>query len=142
MTARKKKPESAKSDRVLDDILPMQIEPEEIFYLVREMAKAHEERGEASWYTQVAILADRYPKQSSRTFCIMERMQCLIGLKKDKRMRGWSMDTDDPKCDLTHEAVFRATAKAPLYRKGKRLRFDPNEFFALALTETDSEGNA
>jgi len=136
---KKKKPVST---NVNDDISHISIEPEEVFYLVQEMAKAHEVDGEASWYTQGGILADRYPKDHVRAFCITERMRCLIGMTKDKRMKGWSMDTDDPKCDLTHEAVFRATAKAPMRAKGQRLQFDPDEFFALVLTETDSEGNA
>lgn len=142
MVARKKKPESPKLDGVYDEIFTMQIEPEEVFHLVEEMAKAHDEDGETSWYTQVGILAERYPNDSVRCICIMERMQCLIALGKDKRMRGWSMDTDDPKCTLTHQAVFRATAKARIYRKGKKLRFDPDEFFALTLNETPAEGNA
>lgn len=54
-------------------------------------------------------------------------------------MKGWSMDTDDPTCALTHEAVFRATAKAPLHHRGQRLGFDPDEFFALVLNETPSD---
>jgi len=43
---------------------------------------------------------------------------------------------------MENDAWRYAAARQALYRKGKRLRFDPNEFFALALTETDSEGNA
>lgn len=69
-TRKKKKPTAPQSNKVLDDILPMQIEPEEIFYLMREMTKAHDEHGEASWYTQVGILADRYPKDHVRVSCI------------------------------------------------------------------------
>jgi hypothetical protein len=142
MPKRPKKKMSSKSKSVYDDIIPMQIEPEEIVYLVTEMAKSHDEHGEVDWYTQVGILADRYPRDSIRSFCIMERMQCLIRMTKDKRMKDWSMDTDDPKCDLTHGAVFRATAKAPLYVRRQRLRFDADEFFTLVLNEAPSEGNA
>jgi hypothetical protein len=120
----------------------MQIEPEEITYLVKKMANCHDANGNADWYTQVGILADRYPGNSSRVFCLMERMQCLIGMMKDSRMKGWSMNVDDPNCLLTHDAVFRATALAPMYVNGQRLQFKADEFFDLVLSEAPSEGNA
>lgn len=136
-----KKPPKKKTS-VWGDIIPMQIKPEEIVYLVKEMASRHDANGKADWYTQVGILADRYPNDSLRSFCLMERMQCLIGMMKDSRMKGWSMDVDDPKCILTNDAVFRATALAPMYVNGQRLRFKADEFFDLVLNEASSEGNA
>jgi hypothetical protein len=142
MTTRKKKKVSSLSTSTHDDIFLMRVEPEEIIYLVEELAKLHEEGRESNWYSQVAILLDRYPKQASRAHCIMQRMHCLAALAKDDRMRGWSMATDDPKCALTHEARFRATAKARLYPQATNVRFDADEFFALVLDETPSEGNA
>jgi hypothetical protein len=132
----------AKLPRNFEDILSLKIEPEEVLYLVKEMARHHDENGKADWYTQVAILADRYPHNPIHVLCIVERMQCLFGLTKDARMKGWAMDTDDPKCNLTNEAVFRAVAIAPMYLRGERFCFDADEFFAITLNETPPEGSA
>ena len=133
---------SAKTPGVLDDLLTLTIEPDEILYLVKEMTKRHDEGHEVSWSTQIGILADRYPRGNNRAFCIMERMQSLIEMMKDDRMRGWSMDGPDPKCNLTSEAVFSATALAPLHIHGHRVSFVADEFFEILLRETPHEGQA
>src|ERR1035437_2083370 len=99
----------AKPPRMVVEAQQALIEPKEIVYLVTEMAKRHDEG--ADWYTQIAILADPYPMPSERPFAISERMECLLEMLKDERMRGWSMEVPHtPDCILTHEAVFGATA--------------------------------
>jgi hypothetical protein len=126
------------------DIQSMQIAPEEITYLVQEMARRHQERppGEVDFYTALAILADGYRQDHDRCFCIMERMRCLIALRADERMRGWTVQGIEKGCILTNEAIFRAAAKCPLKANRKRVWFDADEFFKIALHETASEGRA
>jgi hypothetical protein len=130
--------------KYLADIQKMQIEPDEIIYLIQEMAREHDRRGPGgvSFYTAMAILADRYRDDHERCFCVMERMRCLRTLADDPRMRGWTMQGVEEDCLLTNEAVFRAVARCPLRANSKRTWFDADEFFALVLNETEPEGSA
>jgi hypothetical protein len=127
---------------IVDEALEARIEPEEILHLVTEMTKQHDEGQEVNWCTQVGILADRYPRKSPKLFAITERMQCLIEVMKDPRMRGWTFEVADPNCLITNEAVFRATALAPLHLIKDRITFDPEEFFQLVLGESEPEARA
>lgn len=120
----------------------LSIEPEEILYLVQEMTRRRETSNEVDWYTSLAILFDRYPCDGDRTFCINQRMECLLPMMADARMRGWSMDAVEPGCVLTNESVFRAVAKCPLHAGEDRLWFDPDEFFRLVLEESQPQGRA
>jgi len=117
----------------------MEIAGEEIYYLIERMAEEHEERN-PGWYTAIAILSDRYPNDSSRTYCISERMRCLTKLVGDSRMKGWTIAEDG--CTFTHAAIFHAMAKCPLRANMKRVWFDPDEFFSIALQATEAEGRA
>ena len=126
----------------LEALSTMVIEPEEIFYLVKEMSRHHEEGREADWEVSVLILISRYPKDPDRALCIAERMRCLREIMKDDRMGGWSLKTNDPECSMTNEAVFRSVAKCPLRTDADHIWFDPDEFFDLTLREVESEGNA
>ena len=120
------------------------ISTEEITYLVQEMARLHQEREsrEVDFYTAVAILAERYGDDHDRCYCVMERMRCLRSLVGDERMKGWTIQGVENGCLLTNEVIFRATAKCPLRADAKRVWFDPDEFFNIALRETESEGSA
>lgn len=128
------------------DIQNMEITTEEITHLVEEMARQHQDRrpGEVDFYTAVAILAERYrdSQDHHRSFCVLERMRCLNELLCDERMRGWTIQGIQEGCLLTNEAIFRAVAKCPLKANAKRVWFDPDEFFTIALSETESEGSA
>jgi hypothetical protein len=124
------------------EIQRMEIAPEEIVYLVEEMAKVHQERGSATFYTSVAILAERYRNEPGRSFCVIERMRCLAALSSYGRMKGWTIEGTEKCCIHTQEPVFRAVAKCPLKADAKRVWFDPDEFFQIVLAETDSEGSA
>ena len=125
-------------------IQAMQIKDEEIFYLVEEMGRLHQELepGEVDWYSAMAIMAEKSPDDHERIFCIMERMQCLMSLLKDERMRGWTMKGIEEGSLFTNEAIFRAVARCPLQADKQRMWFNPEEFFKLALRETDSKGRA
>jgi hypothetical protein len=127
---------------IVDEALEAQIEPQEILHLVTEMTKRHGEGQEVNWYTQVGILADRFPGKSPKLFAISQRMQCLIEVMKDPRMRGWTFEVADPNCLITNEAVFRATALAPLHLTKDRITFDPEEFFLIVLGESEPEARA
>jgi hypothetical protein len=131
-----------KGQSIEESIQLVQIEPEEILFLITEMAKSHDEGQGTNWYTQVGILANRYPNQPERVVAIVERMKCLIDLFDDQRMRGWTLASRDPSCIITNEAVFRAAALAPIHLLGEKFKFDADEFFSIALSETDAEGNA
>lgn len=126
------------------EIQQMDIADEEIFYLVEEMAQQHQERdpGEVDWHTAIGILAERYQQDHRRCFCIMERMWCFLPLLGDERMKGWTIKGIEEGCLLTNAAIFRAVAKCTLKADLKRAWFDPDEFFKIALFETESAGMA
>ena len=72
---------------------------------------------------------------------IMERMQALIPMLKDKRAKVWSFEGIEPGCTITHEAIFRAVALAPLHStNGRKLKFQREEFFKVVLEQTDCIG--
>lgn len=123
------------------------VKPEEIVYLVKEMARLHEDGQEPDFYSALAILALRYKTAkgkpiSQKPFCIMERLQCLTNLMKDERMRGWSLKGIEEDCMLTNAAVFTATALCTLKEDGTQSYFDADEFFDIVLSESETEGRA
>src|SRR5271156_1291664 len=128
---------------VIAEIIAEQIDPADIILLVSQMAKLKDEGREPDWYSQIGILADRFPRGSQKPLVIMERVQALIPMLKDKRAKGWSFEGVEPGCTITHEAMFRAAALAPLHcRDGRKLKFEPDEFFKIALEQTESNGPA
>lgn len=66
----------------------LKIAPEEIIYLVEEMAHRHEEKqaGEVDWYTAMAITGEKYKDDHQRCFCIMERMRRFLPMLEDAGM--------------------------------------------------------
>jgi hypothetical protein len=99
------------------------------------------------FYTSFAILLNRYKgkrNSSDRMFCISTRMSCLADLMKtnDPRLKGYTKSTDDPSCTVTHSAMFHAAALCTVRHSDERTRFDPDEFFEIALRQAESEGNA
>ncbi len=128
-----------------EDAGHLRIEPEEITYLVQEMARRHDEDGEADFFASFAILMGRYEGHedaADRIYSITARMRCLAELMQDERMRGWTMKTEDLKCTLTNAAVFHAVALCTLQIKDERFYFEPDEFFRIALEKTEPEGCA
>jgi hypothetical protein len=122
----------------------LQVDVAEVLYLVREMARLHEERepGEVGMESAVAILAEKYRDDLDRVHCIMERMRCLRRLLTDDRMKGWTTKGIEDGYLLTNEAIFRAVAKCRLRGNSRRMWFDSDEFFGIALSETEPEGTA
>jgi hypothetical protein len=122
------------------------VKPEEIVYIVSNVARLHEEGEKTNSETAMFILLDRYRGKRNllgKCVAIMERLQCLSNLiqKNDERLRGWTMDAVEPNCKFTHAAVFAATALCSLRRgDSDRFYFDPDEFFDLALGEAESKG--
>jgi len=132
----------AKAPASIREFQAMEVAPEEIIYL---MAQQHEERGPGAvdFYTAVAILAERYRgKEHGRSFCVMERMRCVTAFLSDDRTRGWTLQGIEDGCLLTNEAIFRAAAKCSLRANAKRVWFDADEFFQIALSETEPEARA
>jgi hypothetical protein len=68
-----------------------EIDPADIIDLVAEMAKLRDDGGELSWYSQIGVLAERFPHGSLKPVAVMERMQALIPMLRDKRAKGWSL---------------------------------------------------
>jgi hypothetical protein len=133
----------------LNDINNTRIQPEEITYLVTEMGRLRHsgEKPDFAWAT--FLLFRRYKEmpdpdqlRATKTFCIMERMQCLSHLATDERMRGWTADCPGEEWVLANEAIFHAAALCPVKEKNGRAYFDADEFFALVLKESPAEGNA
>jgi hypothetical protein len=130
----------------ISEIQAMQIAPEEITYLVQELAQQHQERGSGEiddFHTAVAILAERYrDREPNRPLCVIERVRCLAALITDNRMCGWTLQGIEEGCLLTNEAIFRATAKCPLRADAERVWFDADEFFEIVLRETEPQARA
>jgi hypothetical protein len=125
-----------------DDAVRLKIEPEEIAYLVQEMARQHVLNEGTDFFTSIAILMDRYEGQekiADRIYCITIRMRCLAGLMRDKRMQGWKMETSDPECTFTNAAVFDSVAVCSLQKEDERFYFDADEFFRIALEPEPEE---
>ena len=129
-------------DKSITEIQGMVITPEEIFYVVEVLARQHRERDDVDFYTMIGVLAERYQQDSRRSFCVMQRMRCTVELVQDKRMKGWTIQGIEDGCLLTNEAIFRAAAKCPMRATAKRIWFDPDEFFSIALSETEAVGRA
>lgn len=72
----------------------------------------------------------------------MERMRCMNAMLADARMHGWTIKGIEEGCLLTNEAIFWAVAKCPLRADAKRVWFDGDECFSMALGEMESEGQA
>jgi hypothetical protein len=125
----------------LAEIIAEEIDPADILHLVSEMARLRQAGREPTWYSQIGILAERFPHGSRKPLAIMERMQALIPMLKDKRAKGWSLDGIESGCTITHEAMFRAAALAPLHcPEGRKFKFKRSEFFSIVLQQTEITG--
>jgi hypothetical protein len=127
------------------DIDKVKIDPEEILYLVQEMARRHDENLDMGFESAAFVLFEKYKGRddiADRAICVTTRMHCLADLMGDERMHGWTMETKDPECTLTNGAVFHAVALCPLHLKNEQYRFDADEFFRIALEEVEPEGHA
>ena len=134
---------SARSERALQ----LNISPDEITGLVREMVERYDRSGQRDVHTSSVILAERYKGKRNaldRMFCITTRMQCLVDLIRsdDPRLKGYTKSTNDPSCTVAHSAVFHATALCPVRLSGEHTWFDPDEFFDIALRQAVPDGNA
>lgn len=107
------------------------IEPEEIRFVVRELAKDQNSGREGDWYTAMTVLVQRYPGDLKRACCISDRMECAIPLMNDRRMQEIAEEARHTSSSSS-QAMFHAVAKCPLRTDGRRVWFDPNEFFAIA----------
>jgi hypothetical protein len=122
------------------DVDKLTIEPDEILYLVQEMTRRAREGDSVDWHTSIGVLADKYPGDPDRVFCISERIRCLVDMMSDPRMVAWTKKAPDLEYTLTKAPVFKATAKCPLIRGDKRFKFDPDVFFRIILEEAEAEG--
>jgi hypothetical protein len=126
------------------EITELAIDPEDVAYLVLEMAR-RDQTADADFFTLIEILGERFrgrKKSADRMFCISTRMECLSELMKDERMRGWTIETNDPECTLANWAVFHAAAVCTLQVENDRFYFDADEFFEIALEGIEPEGHA
>lgn len=127
--------------KTVGDIQNLVVETRELTDLVQEINKDDHEDGQTDWYTAVAILANRYKGDPDRAFCVLKRIECLLALMKEPRMRGWSVETTEPGCVVTHHAAFEAAARCPLRLSGDHFYFNPDEFFRIALEKRAPEGS-
>ena len=107
------------------------IKPEEIRFVVRELAKDQNSSRDGDWFTAMAILVQRYPGDLKRSCCISDRMECAVPLMNDRRMQGIAEEARHTSSSPS-QAMFHAVAKCPLRTDGRRVWFDPDEFFAIA----------
>lgn len=125
------------------EITELEINPDDVTYLAQEMAR-RDHADDADFFTSIAILGQRFrgqEKSADRMFCISTRMECLSELMKDKRMPGWTIETNDPQCTVAN-AVFHAAAVCTLRVEDDRFYFDADEFFRIALEGIEPEGHA
>jgi hypothetical protein len=132
----------------IDDLYATKVKLEELLYLTKKMTRLHDDGEKPGFEAAAFILSERYRGKKNavgKAFAIMERMNALARLMKmnDERMRGWTMDTIEPECMLTNDAVFKATAICPLRKDSEqRVSFDADEFFEIVLKEADVKGRA
>lgn len=73
---------------------------------------------------------------------VMFRMEALSQIVTSRDASSWTIGINGKGYVLVNEAVFHAAAKAQLFPDGANtVRFDPEEFLALALTYSEGEGN-
>ena len=106
------------------------VEPEEIRFVVRELAKDQNSRRDGDWYTAMTILVQRYPGDLKRACCISDRMECAVPLMNDRRMQPIAQEARHTSSSSS-QAMFHAVAKCPLRTDGRRVWFDADEFFAF-----------
>jgi hypothetical protein len=134
--------------KTMDDLYMTDVKLEELLYLLKKMTRLQDGGEKPCFESAAFILSERYRGKKNavgKTFAIMERMNALAKLMRinDERMRGWTMETTEPECLLTNDAVFKATAICPLRKDSEqRMSFDVDEFFEIVLKEADSEGRA
>jgi len=131
----------------MERVYATKVNLEEIMYVVLNMTRLHEEGKNPCLETAMLMLADRYKRRKNaaqKCFVIIQRIHCLLRLieSKDERMRSWTIDTVDPDCMLTNQAVFTATALCPMRRQNEQTYFQPDEFFDIVLRESESNGKA
>jgi hypothetical protein len=125
--------------------LTTKIKPSDVNFLITELTRRREGGEDCGFEAQAFILLHHYRKSKNkpiRMFATVERLRCLGEIMKDERMRGWTMQTKDPGCILTHEAVFDATALCRLVEKDEKLAFDTDQFFDLVLRRVEPEAHA
>lgn len=125
------------------EITDLEVDPKDVAYLALEMAQRNQT--DVDFFTLIAILGERFRGQENsadRMFCISTRMECLSELMKDERMRGWTIETDNPRCTLANWAVFYAAAVCTLRVQDDCFYFEADEFFKIALQEVEPEGHA
>jgi hypothetical protein len=126
-------------------ITELEINPDDVAYLINEMARRRDKAEDDDFFTSIAILGERFhgqEKSADRMFCISTRMECLLGLTKDERMRGWTTEMNVPQHMLANWPLFHAVAACPLRVHDDRFYFDADEFFSIALEEIEPEGHA
>ena len=136
------KPGADKQSSRWEDAVRLKIEPEEIDYLVKEMARQHGLNGGIDFYTSIPILMNRYrgqEKVADRIYCITMRMKCLADLMRDERMHGWRMDRSDSERTFTNAAIFSAVALCSVQTENERFHFDADEFFRIAQEQVEPE---
>jgi hypothetical protein len=129
----------------LQESLKVKIKPSDMKFLIAELTRRRDEGQDCGFEAQCFILLNHYrngKKKPIKMFATVERLRCLADIMKDERMRGWTMETNDPACILTHEAVFDATALCKLIEKDDKIAFDTDEFFDLVLKRVKPEGHA
>ena len=124
---------------MVERAMNLKIKPSDIKFLVTEVEKLHGTDADKGYETQAFILMRRHGKKPAKVFAILERMHCLLALMEDDRMRGWTLESDEPGCTLTHEAVFDATATCQLRDKDGHFSFNSDEFFR-ACAEVQGSG--
>jgi hypothetical protein len=124
----------------MQKVLEMNIEPEELRAVIKEMTTRYEEDGGADLFS---IVVEKYCDAPEQGLCIVQRLQCLAPMMNDPRIKGWSYESaKDPECTITNGAVFHAAAKCPLTMSDARFAFDPDDFFRIVLEVTDHGGQA
>lgn len=122
------------------------IDTEEILWIVREQMKIYESGVKLDGYSElgftIGLLMDKYSDDTTRAYCISERISCLTGVLRDERIRAFTNEELDPsRLGVRHE-VFEAAAVCPIHCDEKNAWFDTEEFIALVLRLTSDMGRA
>jgi hypothetical protein len=80
--------------RKLEAIEILVIDTEEILWIVREQMKIYESGVKLDGYSEsgltIGLLMDKYSDDTTRAYCIVERISCLTGVLRDERIRAFT----------------------------------------------------
>jgi hypothetical protein len=118
----------------------VQAVPAKILIEAHEVVIKNHGSGRDPMISIIVALAKRY-EHKQLADAIM-RLQAMTEIVAETDKSAWIVTVPNKDYKLINKAVLRAAARAPLIKKKKNLKFDPQGFLKIALEESEIEGSA